>query len=87
MRRPRQPAIPDYSSVTAIEGQAFRSEGNGPLPWSSLQTELAKRTPGKNFTVEPSAKQGIEAVRLGAFAPPGSPLDRQTVMIFPLKHE
>jgi hypothetical protein len=26
--------------VTAIEERALRSEGNGPLPWSGLQTEF-----------------------------------------------
>jgi len=42
--------------VTAIEGQALQSEGNGPVPWSGLQTELLERTPEKNASGEPSPR-------------------------------
>jgi len=38
---------PDYALVTAIEGRALQSEGNDPVPWSGLQTELLERMPGK----------------------------------------
>jgi len=38
---------PDYALVRAIEGRALRSEGNEPLPWSGLQTELLERMAGK----------------------------------------
>ena len=68
--------------MTTIEGQALRSEDNGPLTCSGLQTELVERTPEKNATAKPSTKHGIEAVRGHVFAPPGSPLDRRSVMIF-----
>jgi hypothetical protein len=54
----------------------------GLFPWSGLQTEFVERTPGKNASVEPSTKDRIEAVRLCAFAPPGSPLDRRSVIVF-----
>ena len=67
----------DYPSGVTIEGQAFRSEDNGPVAGSGLQTELVERTPEENANAEPSTKDGIEAVRFGVFAPPGSPLDRQ----------
>jgi len=33
--------------VTAIEGRALQSEGNEPVPWSGLQTELLERMPGE----------------------------------------
>jgi len=75
---------PDYALVTAIEGRALQSEGNEPVPWSGLQTELLERMPGKNVSAEPSTKDGIEAVRLCAFTPPGSSLDRHNVKVFPL---
>ena len=39
---------------------------------------------GKNTSAEPSTKDGIEAVRLRAFTPPGSSLDRHSVVVFPL---
>src|SRR5438093_56089 len=39
---------------------------------------------GKNASAEPSTKDGIEAVRLCAFTPPGSSLDRHSVVVFPL---
>ena len=39
---------------------------------------------GKNAGAEPSTKDGIEAVRLCAFTPPGSSLDRHSVVVFPL---
>src|SRR5256885_17266749 len=39
---------------------------------------------GKNVSAEPSTKDGIEAVRLCAFTPPGSSLDRHSVKVFPL---
>jgi hypothetical protein len=68
--------------MTTIEGQALRSEDNGPLACSGLQTELVERTPEKNASAEPSTRHGIEAVRFSVFAPPGSPLDRQSVIIF-----
>src|SRR5437899_7903809 len=38
----------------------------------------------KNTSAEPSTKDGIEAVRLCAFTPPGSSLDRHSVIVFPL---
>ena len=43
----RSDASPDYALVTAIEGRALQSEGNEPVPWSGLQTELLERMPGK----------------------------------------
>lgn len=52
-------ARPDYSLVTAIEGRALQSEGNGPVPWSGLQTELRERIPGRNASAEVSTKDGI----------------------------
>jgi hypothetical protein len=71
--------------VTAIEGHARQSEGNEPAPWSGLQTDLLERMPrGKNANAEPSTKDGIEAVRLCAFTPPGSSLDRHSAVVFPL---
>ena len=47
---------------------------------------------GKNANAEPSTKNGIEAVRplrpgsgqACAFTPPGSSLDRHSVVVFPL---
>jgi hypothetical protein len=42
-----QAPSPDYALVTAIEGRALQSEGNEPVPWSGLQTELLERMPGK----------------------------------------
>ena len=78
----RRTASPDYSRVTAIEGRALRSEDNEPVPGSGLQTELLERTSGKNASVEPSTREGIEADRLCVFAPPGSPLDRHSLVIF-----
>jgi hypothetical protein len=68
--------------MTTIEGQVLRSEDNGPLASSVLQTELVERTPEKNASAEPSTRHGIEAVHFSAFAPPGLPLDRQSVIIF-----
>ena len=78
--------------MTTIEGQALRSEDNGPLACSGpstalrtgLQTELVERTPEKDASARPSTKHGIEDVPFCAFAPPGSLLDRQSVVIFPL---
>ena len=78
--------------MTTIEGQALRSEDNGPLACSGpstllrpgLQTELVERTAEKDASAEPSTKYGVEAVHFSAFAPPGSPLDRQSFVIFPL---
>jgi hypothetical protein len=77
-------ASPDYSLVTAIEERALRSEGNGPLPWNSLQTEFVERTPGKNASADSSTKDGIEVFRPCAFTPPDSLLDRHRVVVFPL---
>ena len=74
----------DHALVTAIEGRALQSEGNEPVPWSGLQTELLQRMPGKKCERRPSTKDGIEAVRLCAFTPPGSSLDRHSVVVFPL---
>jgi hypothetical protein len=78
-----QHARADYSRTTTIVGQALRSEDNGSLACSGLQAESMERTPEKDASAEPSTQHGIEAVRFGVFAPPGSPLDRQSVMIFP----
>ena len=80
----RSDASPDYALVTAIEGRALQSEGNESVPWSGLQTELLGECLRKNASAEPSTKDGIEAVRLCAFTPPGSSLDRHSVVVFPL---
>src|SRR5881397_3816258 len=51
----RRPSRADNDIVTALartihgaidRGRALRSEGNGPVPWSGLQTEFLERTPG-----------------------------------------
>lgn len=68
--------------MTSIEERALQSEGNGPVPWSGLQTEFLERTPGKDASAEPSTKDGVEAVRFCAFSPPSSLLDRQSVVAF-----
>ena len=73
--------------MTAIEERALRSEGHGPVPWSGLQTEFVDERLGKSASSDSSTKDGIEAVRLCAFAPPGSPLDRHRVVAFPPKDE
>jgi len=61
--------------VTTLElaERALRREGNGSVPGSGLQTELVERTRGKNASGEASTKKRVEAVRLCAFTPPGSP--------------
>ena len=69
--------------MTMIEERALQSEGNGPLPWRSLQTDVVERTPGKNASAESSTRDGIEGVRLCAFTPAGSLLDRRSVVVFP----
>jgi hypothetical protein len=74
----------DDSRMTTIEEQALRSEGNGSVPWSGLQTELMERTPEKDVSGEPSTKHGIEAVHFYAFAPPSLPLDRTEYRNFTL---
>ena len=54
------PPSPDYALVSVIEGRALQSEGNGPVPWSVLQTEFVERTPGKNGSDEPSTKHALK---------------------------
>jgi hypothetical protein len=46
--------------VTSIEERALQSEGNRPVPWSSLQTEFPERTPGKNLNAEPRPKTALK---------------------------
>ena len=70
--------------MTANEERALRSDGNGPVPWSNLQTEFVERTPGKTASADSSTKDSIEAVRLCAFSPPGfvvSSAERQLGLI------
>ena len=74
---------PDYSQWTAIKGRALRSEGNGPVPWRGLQTEFLECTPGKSASVLLGTNHGIGIFPLCAFAPPGSPLDRHSVVTLP----
>jgi hypothetical protein len=71
----------DYSVVIVIEGRSLQREGNGTVPWSSLQTEVLARTSWGNARAESSTKDGGEAVGLCAFTPPGS-LDH-SVVLFP----
>jgi hypothetical protein len=84
---PRRPSAevssPDYSHVTTIDARALRTEDNGPETWSGLQTVLVERTPVKNTRCEPSSKDDMEAVRLRAFDPPGSPVNRYNVIASP----
>jgi hypothetical protein len=73
-----QPAffmVQHYDSVS-INRRALRTEGNGPVVWSGLQTKFPERPHEKNASAQPSTKDIIGAVCLGAFAPPGSPVDR-----------
>ena len=65
-----------------MEGQALRSEGNGSVPWSGPQAEFLERTVEKNASAVLST-DGIETDRLCAFAPPGLPLHRHSVVTFP----
>src|SRR5262245_25861484 len=57
-----------------IKRRALRSEGNRPVPWSGLQTELVGERLENDSSARPSTTIVIEAVRLCAFAPPSSPL-------------
>jgi hypothetical protein len=43
-----------------MEGRALRSEGNGPVPWNSLQTELVERTPEKTAIGESSTQEVLK---------------------------
>jgi hypothetical protein len=43
--------------MTAIVGQAFRTEDNGSVPWNGLPTELVERTPEKKANPKPTIKQ------------------------------
>ena len=74
---------PDNSRAGTMEGQAFRSEGNGSVPCSGPQAEFLERTAGKIASAVPSATDGVETVHLCAFASTGLPLHRHSVMIFP----
>ena len=65
-------------SNTAIKRQTLRSENNGPVPCSGLQSPVLQRISGENCHPEASTLDGIEIVRFCVFAPPGSPLDRYT---------
>ena len=75
---------PDYSLLTVSKGECSGAKTNRPVPWSGLQTQFVKRTPGENASGESSTKNIIEAVRLGVFTPPGSPFDRHRIVVFPL---
>src|SRR5262245_50514041 len=68
------PLSRDYSPEAAIKRRALRSEGNRPVPWSGLQTELVGERRENDSSARPSTTIVIEAVRLCAFAPPSSPL-------------
>ncbi len=68
--------------MVTIERRAFRSEDNRPVACSGPQAELVKQTPEKGACTEPSTKHVIEAVHLCVFAPPDSPLYRQSVNPF-----
>ena len=66
----------DGNAVTAVQWCAFRSAGNGHVPRERPADRVDGANVMKNASNEPSTKQAIEAIRAGAFAPPGSPLDR-----------
>jgi hypothetical protein len=52
---------------------------------AACKLSLLSERLGKMRIAESSAKDGIEAVRLCAFTPPGSPLQRRSVVGFPLR--
>ena len=54
------------------------------LSLGAVCNTVVERTPGKNASGESSTKEGIEAVRLGVFTPPGSPFDRHSAVSFSL---
>jgi hypothetical protein len=72
-----------FSRATAIDGRALRTEGNRLVAWSGPHPELVEQTREKHASVEPSTKGDNEAVRLYAFAPPRSPVDRRRGIVFP----
>ena len=74
---------PEYLRARGMEGQALRIEGNGSVPCSGPQAEFLERTAEKIAGTVPSTTNDNEIVRLCAFAPPGSPLHRHSVVIFP----
>lgn len=77
----------DYSLVTELEERALRREGNGSVPGSGPQTELVKRTPGKNGSAEASTK---DALKLFVFVPSllqARPSSDTVSRLFPLTRE
>jgi hypothetical protein len=64
--------------VTTTEGQALQREGNKPVAWSGLQTELRNKRLGEMRTSS-QAQQSTAAVRLYAFPLPSLPLDERNL--------
>jgi hypothetical protein len=54
------------------------------VAWSGLQTAFLERAPETKASADPSTKNGIEPVRLGASLFRARPLDRHSVMLFPV---
>jgi hypothetical protein len=50
---------------------------------ATCKPKVLERIPVKHSNVQPSTLNIIEPVRLGAFAPPSSSLDRHRVVVFP----
>ena len=69
--------------MTVIEARALRIEGNVPVPCSSLQAEVLERKVGEKCERHADTINGLETLRLCAFAPPGSPIERRSVVILP----
>ena len=70
--------------MTAIERRALRNEDKQACALERFASTVVKRTPGKIVSKESSTRDVIEAVRLGVFTPPGSRVDRHSVLVFPL---
>jgi len=54
----------------------------GLYPGAACKLNLWNERLGKGASSDSNTKDGIETVRLCAFAPPGSPLDRHRVVAF-----
>jgi len=71
--------VPQFKVTRRSNGAPSGAKAMGLRLVAARKLHLLQRTPGKNMSAKPCTINKIETLRFCAFAPPGAPLDRQSL--------
>ena len=72
--------VPKFKVTRRPNGAPFGAKAMGLRLVAAHKLHLLQRIPGKNMSPKPRTINKIETLRFCAFAPPGAPLDQQSLI-------